>query len=57
MTGLATTAALTAVENKIPNVGNLVKITDYVVKYWTFNLNILLQLITVYLQKILLLIK
>ena len=32
MTGLATTAALTAVENKIPNVGNLVKITDYVAK-------------------------
>ena len=29
ITNLATTAALTAVENKIPNVNNLVKKTDY----------------------------
>ena len=31
-TGLATTAALTAIENKIPNVNNLVKKTDYDLK-------------------------
>ena len=29
ISGLATTAALNAVENKIPDVGNLVKKTDY----------------------------
>ena len=29
ITGLATTSALTAVENKIPSVSNLVKKTDY----------------------------
>ena len=29
ITNLATTTALTAVENKIPNVSNLVKKTDY----------------------------
>ena len=29
ITGLATNSALTAVENKIPNIGNLVKKTDY----------------------------
>ena len=29
ITKLATTAALTAVENKLPNVSNLVKKTDY----------------------------
>ena len=29
ITGLATSSALTAVENKIPNVSNLVKKTDY----------------------------
>ena len=29
MTGLATTSALTAVENKIPSVSNLIKKTDY----------------------------
>ena len=29
ITNLATTTALTAVENKIPNVNNLVKKTDY----------------------------
>ena len=32
ITGLATTAALTAVENKIPNVSNLVKKVDYYAK-------------------------
>ena len=29
ITNLVTTTALTAVENKIPNVSNLIKITDY----------------------------
>ena len=29
ITGLATNSALTAIENKIPNVSNLVKKTDY----------------------------
>ena len=33
MTNLATTIALTAVENKIPNVSNLVKKTDYNTKF------------------------
>ena len=32
ITNLATTAALTAVENKIPNIDNLVKSTDYNIK-------------------------
>ena len=32
ISGLATTSALTAVENKIPNVSNLVKKTDYDIK-------------------------
>ena len=32
ITNLATTAALTAVQNKIPNVSNLVKKADYVAK-------------------------
>ena len=32
-TNLATTTALTAVENKVPNVRNLVKKTDYNTKF------------------------
>ena len=32
ITNLATTTALTALENKIPNVGNLVKNIDYSTK-------------------------
>ena len=32
ITGLATSSALTTVENKIPDVNNLVKKTDYVTK-------------------------
>ena len=32
ITYLANTAGLTAVENKIPNVSNLVKKTDYITK-------------------------
>ena len=38
--GLATTAALTAVENKIPNVINLVKKTDYNAKISDIEKNI-----------------
>ena len=34
ITNLATTAALTAVENKIPNGSNLVQETDYNVKIY-----------------------
>ena len=45
-TGLPTTASLTAVENKIPDVSNLVKKTYCDAKYQTLNLNILLRLIT-----------
>ena len=32
ITGLATTSSLTAVENKIPSISNLVKKTDYDIK-------------------------
>ena len=44
--GLATTAALTALENKIPGVSDLVKKTDHYAKI--LNLCILLQLITMF---------
>ena len=57
ITGLATTAALTALEDKIPNFSNLIKKTDYDVKYHTLKINIQLQLITTNLLKILLLIR
>ena len=43
ITGLATTAALNAVENKIPNVSNLVMMQ----KYQTLRKNILLLLIII----------
>ena len=45
-------AALTAVENKIPDVNNLVKKKNQIMtqKYYTLNLNIFLQLITINLQ-------
>ena len=49
ITGLVTTVALTAVENKMPNVSNLVKKNQQILtqKYQTLNLNILLCLITI----------
>ena len=56
ITGLATNVALTSVENKTPDASNLVKKTDYGAKTSDLNLNILLQLITKNLQKILLII-
>ena len=56
ISGLATTAALTAVENKIPNVSNLVKKQIMTQKYHTLKINILIQLIIINLLKILLLI-
>ena len=40
ITGLATTSALNAVKNKIHNVSDLVKKTDYDGKYHTLSLNI-----------------
>ena len=45
ITGLATVAALTAVENKIPNVTNLLKKIDCGAKYQMLKLNILQRLI------------
>ena len=45
ITGLATTAALNTVKNKIPNFGNLVKKQIMMQKYQTPNLNILPHLI------------
>ena len=56
ITGLATNVTLTSVENKTPDASNLVKKTDYGAKTSDLNLNILLQLITKNLQKILLII-
>ena len=56
ITGLATTAVLTPVENKIPEVNNLVKKQIMIQKYQILNLNILLQLITINLPKIILII-
>ena len=44
-TNLATTAALTAVEDKIPNTGDLVKKADYDTKMSEIDKNILLLLI------------
>ena len=37
ISGLATNAALTTVENKIPNINDLVKKTDYDVKFTDHN--------------------
>ena len=54
--GLATNAALTAVENKIPDVSILSKKKIIMQKYQTLKINILLWLITIHLLKILLLI-
>ena len=44
ITNLGTTAALTTVENKIPNVSDLVKKADYDAKIWKMVKNILLLL-------------
>ena len=41
ITNLATTAALTAVENKIPNASNLVKKTNYNRKIMKFKIKLL----------------
>ena len=53
ISGLATTSALTKVENEIPNVGNLVKKKQIIIqKYHTLKVDMLLQPITVSLVKI-----
>ena len=54
--GLATSSALTAVENKTLDISSFVENQIMMQKYWTSNLNILLQLITINLLKILLMI-
>ena len=54
--GLATTAALNAAENKIPDVSNLIK-KQIMTKKCKQNINILQLLIIINLPKILLLIK
>ena len=59
ISGLATITALTAVENKISDVSNQFKKKKKLImmqKYLILNLNILLQLITINLLKILLII-
>ena len=56
ISGLATNAALTAVENKITGISRLVKKQIMRQKYQTLKINILLQLIPIILLKILLLI-
>ena len=45
ITGLATAAALNTIENKIPDISNLVKKADYDAKILDIKLNILLQLV------------
>ena len=50
ITGLATTAALNAVESKIPNVSNLVKKQIVLQKYQILSLNILPHLIIISLR-------
>ena len=42
LTGLATTSELTAVENKIPSISNLVKKTDYNTKVLKLKRNLLI---------------
>ena len=54
ISSLATSGALYAVENKIPDVNSLVKKKIMMEKYQTLKINILLQLITINLLKILL---
>ena len=51
ISGLATTAALTAIENKIPDISNQLKKKQIMTqKHQTLNLSISLQLITINLQ-------
>ena len=51
ISGLATTAALTAIENKIPDISNQLKKKQIMTqKHQTLNLSILLQCITINLQ-------
>ena len=51
ISGLATTAALTAIQNKIPDISNQLKKKQIMTqKHQTLNLSILLQLITINLQ-------
>ena len=50
ISNLATNTALTAVENKIPDVSNLVNKQIMAQKYWKLNLNILRQQITINFQ-------
>ena len=51
ISGLATTAALTAIENKIPDISNQLKKKQIMTqKHQTLHLSILLQLITINLQ-------
>ena len=54
--GLATSSALTAVENKILDISSFVKKQIAMQKYWTSNLNMLLKVITINLLKLLLMI-
>ena len=57
ISGLATSVALIANENKIPDISSLVKKTQNMTqKYQILKLNMLLQLITINLLKILLII-
>ena len=57
ISGLATNAAFIVVENKILNISNLVKKTDYdTQKHQTSKINTLLQIITINVLKMLLLI-
>ena len=56
ISGLVTISALTAVENRIPNVSSLAKLTNQNAKITEIKVNILLQLITINLLKILLVI-
>ena len=56
VTGLNTNAALTAAENEISDVSNLVKRNRLIQKYQTLNLSILPRLIIINLLKILLII-
>ena len=56
ISGLATSSVLTTVENKVPYVSKLVKRQIRLQKCQTLKINMLLQLITINVLKILLLI-
>ena len=57
ISGLATTAALIVVQNKVAEVSNLIKRQVMTQKYQTLKLNMLLQVILINLLNILLLIR